>query len=1080
MMRFSSRSGSAILIVLGMLSFMVVSAVGFAVFMRQSRVPSSYLRRASSSRYLLKAALANAIARIDGCYSDVRGGRCEGILDDPYPGVGQNINRNDPTQRDNGNYWPHRVFTPFGPVSTEETVSTLTLEGLAYLPPAIINEARVFSRTTRTAQWRNLSYDSGRYAFTAYDVSDCFDINKLFAGERRFSAANQRVNLSSLFPDNGDQLDNILEKCSRAVSKSNIPFVSVADFNIVAGSSPFSPFCRHIASGNNVSMYSQGDFQSVSNALFITDTWFPPTNTTTESIKRIDLSKYQPFVEYRVRNMDDVDAALNSRKPSGCPKSTYEVLRDNIGGTGLVCLYDYMDRDRVPTSLALPTVETEPMICGVSVGIDGGGNFTAEPAAVMNGEAVLDPATQWKVVREVTPRVLTIQQAQVTVSGAVAFPFKRVSSSSRRKGSWTAEALVAIFFASDNLKARLDGNSPIRPKKDYWASSTTAVRDGVIWTKGQAAISFNDNIQRSQDAVKNFAIPVSVSRVTLPICYKVHEKEVRDTGNGSELVPGTEFTAYTRDQTWDAGDSPLLVFDENGKLSSSCESISRKQGYNPVVAISPNDLQSKHGQQSQNFENTIDAGSFRPYFAVWVRVLDASSGADPDRRTGGTPTVDLVPASCIDDNELNMANTDPGFMSEMQKMGGPGVPLLDFKCKDQQRFSYRWDQNGDGFQPLLNGQPPAFEGWNALFTVDPRYNYAPEDWFGTMDGDATAEKWLGYSRQYLGVNGRDPDIFMFTSDQEYLQSIGELAFIPYIEPMNGNVNFIEGEFMRQDRYHRRNDFNARTPGTDSGFANPTRYWRTYTAIEHNGGGYDPIYSMVDRGVRYEFTSGEGDFRVNPYSPDSRVLMAALKDTPYDYFVASTNEDSSVNPTIDMKASERVKWAFCEGSSTARLADEELLDIAGTLSDAFADSAENGETNWENTFDDMAWYDGNNKEDDQRKILGDVELGEPLHGVDRKFLYSYWRDCFQNRQQLFLVFVRAEPLTVGGTGSHACGSSQLGARGVALVWRDPQPPTRGGASSRPKRTSLTSPSNWDQYYRTFAPHRTRVLFYHQFD
>ena len=158
----------------------------------------------------------------------------------------------------------------------------------------------------------------------------------------------------------------------------------------------------------------------------------------------------------------------------------------------------------------------------------------------------------------------------------------------------------------------------------------------------------------------------------------------------------------------------------------------------------------------------------------------------------------------------------------------------------------------------------------------------------------------------------------------------------------------------------------------------------------------------------------------------------------------------------------------------------MLDIAGALSDAFADSAENGETNWENTFDDMAWYDGNNKEDDQRTILGDVDLGEPLHGVDRKFLYSYWRDCFQNRQQLFLVFVRAEPLTVGGTGSHACGSSQLGARGVALVWRDPQPPTRGGASSRPKRTNLTSPSNWDQYYRTFAPHRTRVLFYHQFD
>ena len=34
------KKGSALLIVLGMLSFMVVSAVGFSVYMRTSRAPS--------------------------------------------------------------------------------------------------------------------------------------------------------------------------------------------------------------------------------------------------------------------------------------------------------------------------------------------------------------------------------------------------------------------------------------------------------------------------------------------------------------------------------------------------------------------------------------------------------------------------------------------------------------------------------------------------------------------------------------------------------------------------------------------------------------------------------------------------------------------------------------------------------------------------------------------------------------------------------------------------------------------------------------------------------------------------------
>ena len=48
----TARKGSALLIVLGMVAFMVVSAVGFSVFMRNNRIPSSYLRRSTASRQL--------------------------------------------------------------------------------------------------------------------------------------------------------------------------------------------------------------------------------------------------------------------------------------------------------------------------------------------------------------------------------------------------------------------------------------------------------------------------------------------------------------------------------------------------------------------------------------------------------------------------------------------------------------------------------------------------------------------------------------------------------------------------------------------------------------------------------------------------------------------------------------------------------------------------------------------------------------------------------------------------------------------------------------------------------------------
>ena len=73
----SPRRGSALLIVLGMLSFMVISAVAFAAFMRYTRLPSSYLRRTSSTRQLVKAALAEAIETVD-----------RAINNNPHPGIG--------------------------------------------------------------------------------------------------------------------------------------------------------------------------------------------------------------------------------------------------------------------------------------------------------------------------------------------------------------------------------------------------------------------------------------------------------------------------------------------------------------------------------------------------------------------------------------------------------------------------------------------------------------------------------------------------------------------------------------------------------------------------------------------------------------------------------------------------------------------------------------------------------------------------------------------------------------------------------------------------------------------------------
>ena len=89
-----NRRGSALLIVLGVLSFLVVSAVAFSAFMRRARQPSSYLRRVVASRQLAKAALSRAIDEIDHAIaSDVHPGVGDDALRTWTEGVNQNIQR---------------------------------------------------------------------------------------------------------------------------------------------------------------------------------------------------------------------------------------------------------------------------------------------------------------------------------------------------------------------------------------------------------------------------------------------------------------------------------------------------------------------------------------------------------------------------------------------------------------------------------------------------------------------------------------------------------------------------------------------------------------------------------------------------------------------------------------------------------------------------------------------------------------------------------------------------------------------------------------------------------------------------
>ena len=157
--------------------------------------------------------------------------------------------------------------------------------------------------------------------------------------------------------------------------------------------------------------------------------------------------------------------------------------------------------------------------------------------------------------------------------------------------------------------------------------------------------------------------------------------------------------------------------------------------------------------------------------------------------------------------------------------------------------------------------------------------------------------------------------------------------------------------------------------------------------------------------------------------------------------------------------------------------QDVKSITRVFAEAFRAG---GARPWEEVYDALPWFTGLDPQQDAsfKSFMGVTLNNCPLYSIDRKFLYSYWRDCFANKQQLFLIFVRAESTALGGPGEGT--PSQQGGRAVALVWREPMSYNDGSNPDSTYPDSLASQQQREKYSAGRRPHRMRVLFYHQFD
>ncbi len=1005
MKTMKAHKGSALLIVLGMLSFMVVSAVAFSAYMRSARLPSSYLRRTVSSRLLVKAALAEAMERLDFA-----------IADNPYPGAGDKYCTSetrrealDPDiERRNRNIFYHNVFVGDNSwMDAEDTVSTLTLEGLAYIPPPLVNDVRHISRLTPTATWHQMYFDSGRYAYTAIDVSDCFDVNRIKANNRR-NSANDRISLAYLFenadhtgyavqPSVWDTFMNDYLKADRSevslaaspgmVDPAKMPLVSVADLNLAigpSGSSFSSPFCKYIennlANFYGVSSKDATEAAKIRNMMFVTDSWYPGDAAGGTSGSAAVLSQKsgsnagQPFTSYPSSGSDI--SQLDSRGTDGKAK-----LLNRLSVVDMATLYDYLDADSVPSALALPTVEAAPMICGIAPEV----NLNISTRS----QVISTETTEEKSTRVTGYYLDDPGLVGGLIKVAYVYPF------AERPGSYELDARICFFFTDDGNKSFRDW-SALKPANDG-DFSRTEYANGIFYIANTQNLPVSvNNPGDDSPAVNEVNIQLQgassfADKFTQPVFTVTEEMEI-DPESG-DPIPDT------------------------AKIIAAHCNICPVDAAGNVIEQYATDAQ---------FKGLIEGnsgGQFALKMAVCLRIKD------------GGKTVDLVPATMADDSFNGLNNT----MWEQVYDGASGAAM---RFDSGAAIKYTRDDFKDNTTAGASTIAPA-----AIICPDPRYNYAPENWMETSTGGASA--WKSYVDGILGQGGRDADIWMAVSDQEQLQSIYEIAMLPRVTTqLDGNRDLMHGNLEAAA------DSRTAYATGIGGLRHGDKMWTTYRAFANNGATRDNL--LFDY-LEENFVSGDTSARVNPYASSLTSLLAAFANTPAGWRYACTNvvQNSTLSDS-DIEArtfNEKYAYNSLAGNTNYNFEWADLEEIALNFQEAARERARAGEV-WEDAWDGLGWDAGAGGANDF--------CGVPLSGntkklstVERKFLYGFWRESFANRQQLFLIFVRAEPAMMGG-GAVGATPPQLGARAVALVWRDPETAT---------------PNN---------PHRMRVLFYRQLD
>jgi len=375
----SQNRGSALLIVLGFLSFMMISGVSFAIYMRIERQASSNYRHTITARHMLNAGLYRAIDEIDADLRDT--------IACPYKFPTNWINRvHASAVEDDGN--------------NELDAHVLSLESLSFIPGILVNDVRRYAvrdpnKAWTGAKWREISMPVtslgdengkavsadgqavvGRYAYVCVNVSDMLNVNAC-KGAMRDSESN-RVGIAHLFgtdsgaDSKGKQFDN-------AFTTTDQHYDSLQDFyacmyyrhtdksnkgvNTPDSTTPFgSPYHSWLGSSDqNAGM----GFNSADKEVLITDGIVKPEPKRPGAVNLLVTDPLSNMKTVLGKKNNDptaltLESTFKTALTSAMNKLPSGAQVDDSIYAGMIA--DYLDANNVPNLLNSPSVEMVPMI----------------------------------------------------------------------------------------------------------------------------------------------------------------------------------------------------------------------------------------------------------------------------------------------------------------------------------------------------------------------------------------------------------------------------------------------------------------------------------------------------------------------------------------------------------------------------------------------------------------------------------------------------------------------------------------------------------------------------------------------